>query len=188
MLPVEVDIRSLGDITESMPGKSLYNKLYQQKHFGIAGDIVKRYIVYKMGGLYCDIGIFWKKDPTPFIDTFDRIVCIKPLDWPLDISMLAYSPNNNVERKFFDILENFETLPPEVRKRFKRYNIMALTWDSTMRALLDSELKESDKVFYWNQDEKYFREWKHLGSWQGVRKSMFGKFGNKPITHATREW
>ncbi|CAO5678174.1 MAG: hypothetical protein HEEMFOPI_00305 [Holosporales bacterium] len=177
-----VEIRSLKEMIETMPGKYLFDKLYEEKHYAIAGDLAKRYVLYKLGGLYSDIGVLWKKDPTEFVDTFDRIVDLKDYKYP-DVSVLAYPPNSKIEKTFYTILDNYQKLSLDIRNKFKGYDIMKLTWYTTFKVLIDTESNENDKIFYWDHNEKFFRQWTHCLSWRDK-----GILGNKPITESTTEW
>lgn len=178
---VPVEIRSVRDIMASMPGKYLTNRLYDEKHYAIAGDLIKRYIVYTIGGFYNDVGIGWKKDPTKFVDSFDRIVNLTSIYQP-DVGICAAPAHSPIEEKFFRILDAFSSLPEDIRSHFTGRNIMRLTWIPTYKTLLDTELRYTDRIFYWDQDETYYRDWVHYGTW------IFGTLGSKPMTASSTEW
>lgn len=176
-----IEIRSIKEIVSTMPGKYLFNRLVEEKYYVAAADIIKRFIVYKIGGLYCDMGILWKKDPSIFIDTFDRIVNLSPVTLP-DFGMFAHAAGSPVEEKFFKILEEFPNLSKAIKEKFNGFNILALTWSFTFKILLDNEIEDDKKVFYWDQEETYYREWEHKGAW------ISGSLGNKKLTESTVVW
>ncbi|CAO4846322.1 MAG: hypothetical protein CNLJKLNK_00397 [Holosporales bacterium] len=179
---VKVEIKSLDTLIEKMPGKVLLKKLMQEKYFAAVVDILKRYVVYKFGGLYSDIGIQWTVDPTIYLDKFDRIVCgSKYNDVSIDITYLAHAANQNAEKILFDVFEKFLTLPIDVKKEYEGAKILNVTWNKLAHYLLVTQMKESDKILIMRIDASYL-QWKGMNSW---RK---GTAGNASIIKSTTQW
>lgn len=164
-----------------MPGKALFESLYKEKHYAIASDILRRFVIYKEGGLYCDMGILWKKDPAFFIDTFDRVLNFTGVG--PDFAIYAAPSNHIVEKKLFTVLEDFQKLSSENRKKFSGQRIHTdLLWGSFTKLLIEAESPENDCIFYWDQYEEYFRSWRHHGSW------IHGRMGSNMIKNSKTNW
>ncbi|CAO5679862.1 MAG: hypothetical protein NEHIOOID_00247 [Holosporales bacterium] len=179
---IKIEIRSLAPLIENMPGKELLKKLLDEKYFAAVVDMLKRYVVYKFGGLYSDIGIQWTVDPTIYIDRFDRIVCgSKYNDVSIDITYLANAANQQAEKMLFDFFEKFLTLPDDVKKEYAGSKILNVTWNKLAHYLLLTQMRETDKVLIMRIDASYL-QWKGMNSW---RK---GTAGNCSIIKSTTQW
>lgn len=178
---IPIEIRSIAPLLEQMPGKSLFESLHKEKHYAIASDILRRFVIYKEGGLYCDMGVLWKKDPTFFVDIFDRVLNFTGLG--PDFAIYAAPSNHIVEKKLFIVLEDFQKLSSENRKKFSGQRIHTdLLWGSFTKLLIEAESPENDRIFYWDQYEEYFRSWRHYGSW------IHGRMGSNMIKNSKTNW
>ncbi len=178
--PIKIEIRSLKDIMQEMPGKELINRFLKEKYFNPASDLIRRYVVYKFGGLYCDLGLKWLKDPTRIIDKFDRVVCFTK-NRCMDITYLANSANQKEDRVLFEVIENFLNLSKDVKKKYSGKDVMRITTAQLGHYLLLTETNENKKVLMLRKDTSYL-ECSGMNSW---RK---GTFGNNSIVTSTTEW
>jgi hypothetical protein len=175
-----IEVANINDLMANMPGKYLLNRFLEERHYTAATDMLKRFVVYKLGGLYCDVGIKWLKDPTEIIDKFDRLVS-SVRRGPLDLTYLANGPEQEVDKFIFNIFENFASLPKEIKLKYNGHSIMKITAAQLAHYALLTQLPENKKIIMLRKDTSYFKL-KGMNSW---RK---GTFGNNSITQSLTEW
>jgi mannosyltransferase OCH1-like enzyme len=98
-----------------MFGGRVFRELFNLSAFVATTDILRKNLLFYYGGLYCDMGVSFKRDLTSLIDTYDFLFYFQPTTKFLDLGLMACEPNSPPILGLLKVLDNLKEFPREIR-------------------------------------------------------------------------
>jgi hypothetical protein len=98
-------------------GERLFNILIENNFFTIASNMLRLNIVFKYGGLYCDMGISFKRNLTPLVDLYDILLYRHQeiRSDGLDTGLCAFPPCFPLLQRYLEIIEDPSKIFPGLK-------------------------------------------------------------------------
>jgi len=155
-------------------GERLFNILIENNFFTIASNMLRLNIVFKYGGLYCDMGVSLRRNLTPLVDLYDILLYRhhEITSGGLDTGLCAFPPRFPLLQSYLEMIEDPEKMFPGLKdpKCFLG-NLGYYLFEAVLIKNMGSETRLLPL------ERTYFIENDNQQSW--IEKS---KFGNTPFS------
>ncbi|MDC0349311.1 hypothetical protein OAN21_02770 [Alphaproteobacteria bacterium] len=155
-----------------MYGEDLYQRFLREKYFVMASNIVRKNALHEYGGLYTDMGLTFKKDPTHFLD-YDMLFFLQPETALLDEGLLGVPKKHRVFSELLRVYDNLKRFPKELQEINSQTTNICVVGMHLFHSYLMKYLDEEEVILPLEQG--VLIENTSTGSW------IHGKYGNKPF-------
>lgn len=80
------------------------------KHYSSKSNILRLYVIYKYGGIYCDMDFEWNKNIDEFLN--NEFIIAKETSMFYCNAFFGSIPNNNIIKYQLDLLDSYVKRPP----------------------------------------------------------------------------
>ena len=170
-----IRIRKAEEVFSEMKAKHVYDAYCKDDQYCFASDILRQNIVNLYGGVYSDLGTWFRYDLTPFLDAYDFIFTDRTTY--IDQCFFAYKKNSFIINKYLGILDTLYKLPSKTQG-LTRTPRERQGWHTPPLLMLciDKFSKLEDRFLFVPEGVDSLMWIDHGGSWLGRER-----YGNKSV-------
>lgn len=155
-------------------GERLFSILLENQFFTLASNIFRMNLVFEYGGLYCDMGVSFRRNLTPLLDLYDVLLYRhrEISSCGLDTGLFALPPRFPILQSYLEIIEDPKKMFPVLKDpNFFLGNLGVHLFEALLIKNIGSETRLLPL------ERTYFIENDNQASWRER-----SKFGNTPFS------
>jgi hypothetical protein len=147
-----VEIHTIDEVAENFKCAPLINKLLRDKLFGFASNIIRKEVLFQLGGVYNDIALRQKCDIAPVLKQMRHIFYLNE-GGCVDVCFMAFEKESEFLRRDLLLIGSLSELAKKIK--FSINLLYPQNWTTSSALITTGTSKQWEGVYYMRQNREF---------------------------------